>query len=312
MDPTDQNTQEQEQPISPALRKRLLEQEDDTEAYYLGLFPQEYYDTFKRIKTHDFLATFDQPRRETVVISSDTESESESDVSNRIVARTLPLFPTKPQGEYRKNIARRYAASIHNASENKNNDAVNNVADKINDNDDVEDEVDDDDDSPTPFSEAIKAIQERAERNKKKEIVEEPPLWIPKQNGKDSVRRRSYVPSLQELSLRILAKHSDAIVSLDCVCDKLRHRLSNLLCDSRKMNCHFLELLLTGVPTQIRLKDCSWLTEEEFTKYFGNLVTSEIEVCSLSLIVSYINMFLSFFPIGIRVYTFIYRIGTAT
>ncbi|XP_058780629.1 SCF E3 ubiquitin ligase complex F-box protein grrA-like [Vicia villosa] len=288
MDPTDQNTQEQEQPCSPALRKRLLEQEDDTDAYNLGALPQEVYDTAKRIKTHDFLAGFDQPKREIINISSDEEAqhesedrESESDVSNRIAARTLPLFPTSLQEEYSKNIARRYAARIHNASENKNNDAVNNVADKIDDNNGVKDEVDDDDDSPTPFSEAIKAIQERAERNKKREIVEEPPLWIPKRSGKDLVRRRSYVPSLQELSLNILAKHSDAIASLDCVCDELRHRLSNLLCDSRKMNCHFLELLLTDVPTQIRLKDCSWLTEEEFTKYFGTLVTSEIEVLQL-------------------------------
>ncbi|KAI5415275.1 uncharacterized protein LOC127135873 [Lathyrus oleraceus] len=279
--------QEHEQPSSSssAFRKRILEHDDDTDAYHLGLLPPEAYDTSKRIKTYDFLATFDQPKRETIVISNsdgeEVQDDSESDDDERSnAARTLALFPRNQQEERHKNIARRYAARIHNASENKNNDVVivSSADDKINDAD-VEDEVDDD--SPTPFSEAIKAIQERAERNQKRGIVEEPPVWISKRNEKDSVRRRSCVPSLQELSLNILAQHSDAVVSLDCVNDDFRQRLSNLLCDSRKMNCYFLELLLIGVPTQIRLKDCSWLTEEEFTNYFQTLDTSELEVLQL-------------------------------
>ncbi|CAK8563986.1 unnamed protein product [Lathyrus sativus] len=320
MEPTNENTQEQEQPSSSSLRKRLLEQEDDTEAYR----------TSKCIKTYDYLATFDEPKREVMVLSDsddeevqdDNENERESDDRSN-AARTLILFPTKQQEEHHKNIdddrsnaaqtltssprnqqeehhkyidddrsnaaqtltssprneqeehhryiARRYAARIHNALEDKNNHVVRDAADKM----------DDDDDSPTPFSEAIKAIQERSERNQKRGIVEEPPVWIPKRNEKDSVRRRLCVPSLQELSLNNLAQHSDAISSLDCVNDEFRQRLSNLLCDSRKMNCHFLELLLKGVPTQIRLTDCSWLTEEQFTNYFQTHVTSELEVLQL-------------------------------
>ncbi|CAK8563984.1 unnamed protein product [Lathyrus sativus] len=241
---------------SSALRKRLLEQEDDSDSY----------DTSKRIKTYDFLATFNEPKHETMVIS-DSEIDDDGDDNRSNSVWTLTLFPRNQQEEHHKNIARTYAARIHNASENKNNDVVSNAADKIDDDDDVEDEVDDD--SPTSFSKAIKVVQEWAKRNQKRGIVE-----------KDSVRRRSYVSSLQELSLSILARHSDAIASLDCVNDEFRQRLSNLLCDSRKMNCHFLELL-TGVPTQIRLTDCSWLTEEEFTNYFQTLVTSELEVLQL-------------------------------
>ncbi|KAI5415278.1 uncharacterized protein LOC127135139 [Lathyrus oleraceus] len=269
----DQEQEQEHQQPSSSSRKRILEQDDDTDAYYLGLLPPEAYDTSKRIKTYDFLAAFDEPKRETIVISDsddeEVQDETESDDDDRSnAARALALFPRNQQEEH------------HNASENKNNDVVieSNAADKIDD-DDVEDEVDDD--SSTPFSEAIKAIQERAERNQERGIVEEPPVWIPKRNEKDSVRRRSCVPSLQELSLNILAQHSDAVVSLDCVVDEFRQRLSNLLCDSRKMNCYFLKLLLTGVPTQIRLKDCSWLTEEEFTNYFQTLDTSELEVIQL-------------------------------
>ncbi|CAK8563985.1 unnamed protein product [Lathyrus sativus] len=268
MDPTDQNTQEQEQPsCSSALSKRLLELEDDTDAYYSGLLPPEAYQTSKRIKVYDFLATFDKPKGETIVISdSESDDDDRSNAADKMDddddrSNATPTLTLLPRNQH---------------------DVVSNAADKMDDDDDVEDEVDEvDDDSPTPFSEAIKAIQERAERNEKRGIVEEPPVWIPKRNEKDSVRRRSYISSLQELSLNILAQHSDAIASLDCVNDEFRQRLSNLLCDSRKMNCHFLELLLKGVPTQILLTDCSWLTEKEFTNYFQTHVTSELEVLQL-------------------------------
>ncbi|RHN64573.1 hypothetical protein MtrunA17_Chr4g0070531 [Medicago truncatula] len=81
------------------------------------------------------------------------------------------------------------------------------------------------------------------------------------------------------MSLKILANHVDGLASLDGVSDALKQRLSALLCDSRKMNAHSLELLLSGFPNVIRLKDCSWMTEEEFTKYFGKLDNSILEGC---------------------------------
>ncbi|CAJ2649953.1 unnamed protein product [Trifolium pratense] len=171
--------------------------------------------------------------------------------------------------QYIKETAKRYAAHIHRVPENKDGD--HNVAIVI------------DDGSPsTPFSEAIKAIQERVEKNRKKGTVDESLIWVPKRNGEDFVNRRFLVPSLEDMSLKVLAEHADAVVSLDGVSDELKLRLSNLLCDSRRMNGHVLELLLRGNPKVIRLKDCSWLTEEEFTKYFGTLNPSGIEVLHLN------------------------------
>jgi len=175
---------------------------------------------------------------------------------------------------FNKDTAKRFASRIHSVSENKEKD------------DDVEHEIDDG--SPTPFSKAIKAIQERVTKSNKRGFVDESLTWESKLNGEDCVRRRLCVPSLQEMSLKILANHADGIASLDCVSDALKQRLSALLCDSRKMNAHSLELLLSGFPNVIRLKDCSWMTEEEYTKYFGKLDNSILEVCLLNLIVSHI------------------------
>lgn len=106
--------------------------------------------------------------------------------------------------------------------------------------------------------------------------------WVPKRNQKGGEKGFFFVPSLQELCLEMLADNADAMVSLEGVPDELIRKLCNLLCDSRKMNTRFLELLLSGSPTEIRLKDCSWLTEEQFAKYFQTCDTTRLEVCLLS------------------------------
>ncbi|TKY44452.1 DNA repair protein rhp7 [Spatholobus suberectus] len=124
------------------------------------------------------------------------------------------------------------------------------------------------DDCATPFSIAMKAIVDRAAKK-----------WVSKRSQQGE--KRYLVPSLKELCLKILADNADAMVSLESVPDELRHKLCYLLCDSRKMNGHFLDLLLSGAPTEIRLKDCSWLTEEQFAKSFQMCDTGRLQVLQL-------------------------------
>ncbi|KAK6152007.1 hypothetical protein DH2020_014642 [Rehmannia glutinosa] len=138
-------------------------------------------------------------------------------------------------------------------------------------------------DWPGPFSTAMKIINDRG-TNKggarhgastdKSETVEL--KWIPKKQ--DSCKCQKQVPSLQELCLSILSKNADAITSLDFVPDVLRHKISWFLCDSRRMNGKFLELLVHGSPTEICVRDCSWLSEELFTKTFEDLDSSKLTV----------------------------------
>ncbi|GAU33186.1 hypothetical protein TSUD_206450 [Trifolium subterraneum] len=268
----------------PFLKRRI--QEDDTDAYYLGLLPQEAYASSpKRTKFYNFLNDFDDPNgkkpliddnNDTTIVVSDSDnddgdqrtgnriplvfdinghdSEAENDQSDdnnddearmreaqmreaqrrELILQNMLADNDRQQRQYIKETAKRYASHIHSVPENKVGD--HNVANVI------------DDDSSTPFSEAIKAIQERVEKNKKKGIVDESLNWVSKWNGEDFVNRRFLVPSLLDMSLNVLAKHADAMVLIDDVAEELKLRLSNLLCDSRRMNSHVLELLLRGSP----------------------------------------------------------------
>ncbi|XVE53999.1 hypothetical protein DITRI_Ditri03aG0047500 [Diplodiscus trichospermus] len=142
-------------------------------------------------------------------------------------------------------------------------------------------------DWPGPFSTAMKIIRDRAENlnlrqgsSSSDKVHSVQIKWVP-QKGKGKDRPKRLPPSLLEMSLRILVNNADAIVSLDHVPDSLRHRLCQMLCDSRRMNSNFLDLLVSGSPTEIRLRDCSWLTEEQFTKCFERCDTTNLTVLQL-------------------------------
>ncbi|KAI5445576.1 uncharacterized protein LOC127135754 [Lathyrus oleraceus] len=150
-------------------------------------------------------------------------------------------------------------------------------------------------DWPGPFSTAMKIIRDREKKgihfqagsdSIQKSLIDSI-KWNPKTNV-EKLHGTFSAPSLQELCIRILAKNVDAVVSLESVPDDLRHRLSQLLCDSRRINYHFFELLVGGTPTEIRLRNCSWLSEEHFTKCFqasdtSNLVVLQLDLCGRCL-----------------------------
>ncbi|GER36060.1 F-box/LRR-repeat protein 2 [Striga asiatica] len=139
-------------------------------------------------------------------------------------------------------------------------------------------------DWPGPFSTAMKIISDRAtyvwsavpDTSEAVEIN-----WTPKK--KDSCKNEKRAPSLQDLCLTVVSKNADAVTSLDFVPDSLRHKISWFLCDSRVMNGKFLELLVDGSPTEVRVRDCSWLTEELFAKIFEGLDASKLMVFQFDL-----------------------------
>ncbi|XP_057428823.1 uncharacterized protein LOC130722188 [Lotus japonicus] len=154
-------------------------------------------------------------------------------------------------------------------------------------------------DWPGPFSTAIRIIRDRENKGdiqtgfaaSSQASLIDSIKWVPRTTSseeREDATARFNVPSLQEMCLQILSRNVDAIVSLESVPDALRHRLSHLLCDSRRINDHFLELLVGGAPTEIRLRDCSWLSEEHFTKCFQtcdttNLLVLQLDQCGRSL-----------------------------
>ncbi|CAH9099938.1 unnamed protein product [Cuscuta europaea] len=142
-------------------------------------------------------------------------------------------------------------------------------------------------DWPGPFSTAMKIIRDRETSKSVHEQKGSAPksmaasiVWTPKRKPQTNGRGK-VAPSLQDLCTSILVKNADGITSLDCIPDVIRHKLCHILCDSRKMNNHFLGLLTCGSPTEIRLRDCSWLTEEDFIKSFEECITSNLTVLQL-------------------------------
>ncbi|KAH1131808.1 hypothetical protein J1N35_003186 [Gossypium stocksii] len=150
--------------------------------------------------------------------------------------------------------------------------------------------VDDDDKEElgTPFSIAMEVIKTRisSSTSRRKKLSSEGLgaefKWVPKNVKRTSFMARE-VPSLLDLSLCALAKNAEAIVSLNHVPDMLRHKLSRSVSNSRKMDAHFLQLLASGSPTEIRVNDCSRVTEDEFTKIFGCCDTKNLTVLQLDL-----------------------------
>ncbi|KAL3744670.1 hypothetical protein ACJRO7_013871 [Eucalyptus globulus] len=146
----------------------------------------------------------------------------------------------------------------------------------------------DPEDWPGPFSTAMKIIRDRSSKpsarqtcfpleKSKSPVIE----WVPrKDQGRDLIK--PVPPSLQELCTKVLADNVDAITSLEGVPDALRHRLCQLLCDSRRINAHFFDLLIQGCPTELCIRDCSWLTEEQFDKSFRECDTSGLMVLQLN------------------------------
>ncbi|KAI3853925.1 hypothetical protein MKX03_024151 [Papaver bracteatum] len=126
-------------------------------------------------------------------------------------------------------------------------------------------------DQPGPFSTAMRRIKQ----SETKPDIE----W----KGTTDPERKRVTPKLEDMSINLLAKHVEAISSLRGVPDVLRNKLSNVLCDSRRMDSHSMELLTSGSPTEIRVKDCSWLTEEQFSKIMMGCDTHNLTILQLDL-----------------------------
>ncbi|KAF9616034.1 hypothetical protein IFM89_027973 [Coptis chinensis] len=152
------------------------------------------------------------------------------------------------------------------------------------------DELPEIEDWPGPFSTAMKIIKDRSTKLNGRQVTltqgssKTTPViqWMPS-TDRNRNPMKPFVPSLQDLCVSLLAKNAEAIVSLKNVPDDLRNTLTKLLCDSRKMDSHVMNLLVAESPDVVRVKDCSWMTEEQMSKTFGECDTSKLVVLQLDL-----------------------------
>lgn len=130
-----------------------------------------------------------------------------------------------------------------------------------------------------PFSVALKNVRAQNAIQKNKSAIQ----WRP---SGDRFRKCTpgVVPSLLELSLKVLSENSASIVSVEGIPYILRRQLADLICNLRAMDAKTLDVFVKGNPTEICVKDCHWLTEDQFLAAFGNsdlknLVVLQLELC---------------------------------
>ncbi|KAK2974973.1 hypothetical protein RJ640_009132 [Escallonia rubra] len=235
-----------------------------------------------------------EPKRETSIESTvfgDSATPTLENVKVQAMETEAKTHTERTRDRFR-NIAKKSASKFaHFSAREEEENHVVDEAEREMPQREVEEEMED---WPGPFSTAMKIIRDRGtnanmqqENSSLHKANSSPVVWVPRKDRQDG-RSKLLVPSLQELCIAILSKNVDAITSLDSVPDLLRHRLGQLLCDTRRMNDHFFDLLLSGSPTEIRVRDCSWLTEERFTKSFeacdvNNLMVLQLDQCGRCL-----------------------------
>lgn len=141
---------------------------------------------------------------------------------------------------------------------------------------------------PGPFGDALKMVRERTSKRAAEQLIE----WSPSVKNQQRSVAAAFVPSLLNLSLKALAECAEGMVSLKHVPDNLRVRLTNRLCDKGLMNVGILNFLVEGSPTEIRIQNCSWLTEEQFQQTIGKCETEKLQVFSISSLIFYMDYIL--------------------
>ncbi|KAL5697766.1 hypothetical protein ACHQM5_028883 [Ranunculus cassubicifolius] len=145
-------------------------------------------------------------------------------------------------------------------------------------------------DWPGPFSTAMKIIKDRSQKRNVPQLstvsgvsISAPDIhWVPSMEPIQNRVKR--IPStLEDLCLNVLLKNFEAIHSLEFVPVELKDKLCQLYCDISKMDIRFMRLLIGTTPEIVRVKNCSWMTEEEMTECFGQCNLNKLSVLQLDL-----------------------------
>ncbi|KAL4195817.1 hypothetical protein AMTRI_Chr04g242960 [Amborella trichopoda] len=102
--------------------------------------------------------------------------------------------------------------------------------------------------------------------------------WVPSNKQEARV---SKPPSLEQLCFGALSKNLEAVASLENWSnfpELFRNKFSKAAHKSRKMNSNIMGLLFSGCPSEIRVWDCSLVTQEELQSILGNFNGEELKV----------------------------------
>ncbi|KAM7256990.1 hypothetical protein ACFE04_012731 [Oxalis oulophora] len=140
--------------------------------------------------------------------------------------------------------------------------------------------------NPRRFENAYEMIIKRAEQKRRAILLNDIVHRVPCSSHSSSKAKK--VPSLLDLSCDVLAKNVEKLMSLKLVPDELRSKLSQAVSDYRKLDANFAELLVKGDPVEIRVRDGSYLKEEELLMIFSDfdakwLTFLQLDLCGNAL-----------------------------
>lgn len=145
-------------------------------------------------------------------------------------------------------------------------------------------------DWPGPFSTARRLVEGRAaaaaaRQHASSSTDAKVPLvdWHPSRPAGDAPFHKRIRSSLQDMCLSILAAHADNIESLEGVPDFLKSRISAAFCGRRKMNSKTASLLFQGEPSEVRIPDCTLISETELTQILAQFSPCRVEELHLGL-----------------------------
>ncbi|CAN7114610.1 unnamed protein product [Brassica rapa subsp. narinosa] len=119
-----------------------------------------------------------------------------------------------------------------------------------------------------------------------------------------SMTRHRTAPTLTELCMRVLAENSEAIESLHLVPDHLKKKISSLVSDSSKVDKAFMQLLVDDSPSEVSVKNCVDLEEEDLTQILSECdrvslqVVLNLDLCGRAMTENAITEFLKRSPYG--------------
>jgi DNA repair protein RAD7 len=142
----------------------------------------------------------------------------------------------------------------------------------------------DEPDWPGPFSTARKLVRERQaaviarEEGSPGESSSGPLVdWSPSRPS-DALFGRRPIPTLFEMSVRILVDNAEFVESMEGIPDVVRRRVAAGFAARRKLIPETLSLFFQGCPGEIVLPDCTLVGEAEMTAVMAQTDARRLEV----------------------------------
>eukprot|EP00249_Psilotum_nudum_P017534 c26376_g2_i1 orf=2-2341(+) len=142
-------------------------------------------------------------------------------------------------------------------------------------------------DWPGPFSTARRLVEGRAAAAAARQQVEKVDIksslvdWQPSRVCSGTCSVDKSLPSLHDLCCKVICANVERFESLYGLPDSTKHRICANLCERRKMGPAAFALFIVEAPSEIRVPDCSHVSEKEVMQMVTQFTGKNLEVLEL-------------------------------